>query len=40
MYPETLSLCINIYSKKTEFNTLQTEFTVVYNVLQNEFALE
>ena len=37
MYPETLSLCIIIYSKKIEYNTLQTEFTVEYNLLQNEY---
>ena len=40
MYPEELSLCINIYSAKIEFETLQIEFTVEYNVLQNEFAVE
>ena len=39
MYPDVLSLCI-IYSTKIEFKTLQIEFTVEYNVLQNEFAVE
>ena len=40
MYPETFSLCINIYSTKIEFKTLQIEFTPEYDVLQNEFAVE
>ena len=40
MYPETLSPCIDKYINKIEFSTLQTEFTVEYNVLQNEFDVE
>ena len=39
MYSETLSLCKKVYSTKIEFETLQTEFTPEYNVLQNEFAV-
>ena len=39
LFSETLSLCINIYSNEIKFNTLQSDFTVEINVLQNEFAV-
>ena len=40
MYPEILSLCINVYIIKTEFNTLQIEFTFEFNIHQYDFAVK